>query len=55
MLHNDKGGQGAAKGGTEVRSEGIDNNGYQPVMSSLSHIKPDTGDGNALDHDKSLV
>ena len=33
--------------------EGMTNNGYQVVMDRLmTHIKNDTGDGNALDHYK---
>jgi hypothetical protein len=44
----------AARGLEGVTLEGMTKNGYQVVMDRLTHIKKDTGDGNALDNYKGL-
>ena len=40
--------------GNGVALESMTNNGYQVVMDMQKHIKNGTGDGNELDHYKSL-
>ena len=43
-----------AKAGKGVTLEGMAKSRYQAAMDKLTQIKKDTGDGNALDHCKSL-
>ena len=55
MLHKRaKAANNADKGWAWVTLEGITKNGHQALVRRPPHIKKDTGDGNALDHYKSL-